>query len=382
MPSEGVPKCQRCRRDHKKCSPENRQWPGTKCDRCENYGYECSENLMARRSSQKDMDTSQPVNRLMEAYPHNRFFGCPQEIPRPVPVHPQIPAVGVINQQTHFQSPWAGLFDYLRNVDWLSLTCSPTPMTSNPFFTMFRSSICPVPDISATPLGQRLMYLEAFAQSQRYMQDPSVALSASPLEISINLIATRLQRDFPRITGMFSFDELVSICGTYVRYGSYWNVFRTALQTDEILLVDPAFSFDMDIPKTTFESAQQIWLCPEFGLKQFCQKLSGVSQMISDLARTEQHSEARAFLASKIPDRIEEVLGPRVASSTIHNYPSPFFPPDTMTSSPVELTDGDVYSPSTSAGGDGSEDGYSLDGRGFQPMTESDRYNDACFWGN
>ncbi|KAM5429304.1 hypothetical protein McanMca71_007734 [Microsporum canis] len=244
---------------------------------------------------------------------------------------------------------------------------------------MFRSSICPVPDISATPLGQRLMYLETFAQSQRYMQDPSVALSASPLETSINLIAARLQRDFPRITVMFSFDELHAICGNYVRYGSYWNVFRTVLQTDEILLVDPAFSFDMDMPKTTFESAQQIWLCPEFGLKQFCQKLSGVSQMISDLARTEQHSEARAFLAAKIPDRIEEVLGPRISPTTTHSYPSPFFPHDTVTSSPVELTDGDVYSPSTSAGGDGSDDGYSLDGRGFQSMAESTRYNDTYF---
>ncbi|KAF3491676.1 uncharacterized protein GIQ15_01193 [Arthroderma uncinatum] len=328
------------------------------------------------------MEASRPVNRLMEAYPQNRFFGCHPELSRTLAVRPQIPTVGTVHQQTHYQSPWAGLFDYLRNTDWLSLTCSPVPMISNPFVTMFRSSTCPVPDLSATPLGQRLMYLEAFAQSQRYMQDPSVALSTSPLDTSLNLMATRLQRDFPRITAMFSFDELIAVCGTYVRYGSYWNVFRNALQTDEILLVDSAYSFDMDMPKTTFESAQQIWLCPEFGLKQFCQKLSGVSQMISDLARTEQHSEARAFLAAKIPDRIEEVLGPRMSPTTIHNYPSPYFPPDTMTSSPVELTDGDVYSPSTSTGGDGSDDGYSLDGRGFQPMTENGRYNDARFWVN
>ncbi|KAK2877053.1 hypothetical protein FQN49_001460 [Arthroderma sp. PD_2] len=382
MPSEGVPKCQRCRRDHKKCSPENRQWPGTKCDRCENYGYECSENLMARRSSQKDMDTSPPVNRHMEIYNHNRFLGCRQDLSRTLAVRPHIPTVGIVNQQTHYQTPWLGLFDYLRNIDWLSLTCSPTPMVSNPFVTMFRSPTCPVPDLSATPLGQRLMYLEAFAQSQRYMQDPSVALSTSPLDTSINLMATRLQRDSPRITIMFGFDELIAICRNYVHYGSYWNVFRTALQTDEILLVDPAFSFDMEMPKTTFESAQQIWLCPDLGLKQFCQKLSGVSQMISDLARTEQNSEARAFLAAKIPDRIEEVLGPRITPTTIHSYPSPYFPPDTMTSSPVEITDGDVYSPSTSAGGDGSDDGYSLDGRGFQPMAENGRYNDTCFWGN
>ncbi|KAK2732887.1 hypothetical protein FQN57_002453 [Myotisia sp. PD_48] len=292
-----------------------------------------------------------------------------------------MPILGSPQQLLHCQSPWTGLFEYLRDIDWLNLACSPVSLTGNPFALMFRSSTCPVPDLSATPLGLRLMYLESSAQSQRLIRESTTGIAtASLLEHSIHILVHKVQREFPRATMMYSFEELARSCREYVRYGSYWDVFRTALQTDEVLLIDPAYSFDNDFPKTTFESAKQIWLCQELGLKQFCQKLSGVSQMISDLARTEKNSEERAFLAAKIPDRIEEVLGPRISPASVHGYPSPFFPADIVASSPVELTDLAMYSPSDSVGGDGSDDGLSLDGSGFQKMLGTDCFNETRLW--
>lgn len=351
------------------CVPESRQWPGTKCDRCENYGYECSENLMARRSSQKDIDSSRPGSRLIEGYPHAKYFGYHPTISRPLAMHSQTPSVSSIQQPIQYPSPWTGLFDYLRDIDWINLSCSPSSLGSNPFAGLFHSSYsCPVPDLSATPLGKRQMYLEAFSHSQRIIQDPSTALSnISPVDMSIEAIVSRLQEQFPRTAMMYSYEELASICANYVRYGSYWNVFRAALQTDEVLLIDPCYSFDNEMPLTTFESAKHFWLCPELGLKQFCQKLSGLSQMVSDIARTERNSEERAFLAAKIPDRIEEVLGPRTAPPAGHHHSAPYFSPFSQdaTSSPVEITDTDIYSPCDSACADGSDDGFSLDGKGY-----------------
>lgn len=35
-------KCHQCRKDRQKCLPEDRIWPGTKCERCQHYGYLCS----------------------------------------------------------------------------------------------------------------------------------------------------------------------------------------------------------------------------------------------------------------------------------------------------------------------------------------------------
>lgn len=35
-------KCHQCRKDRQKCLPEDRTWPGTKCERCQHYGYACS----------------------------------------------------------------------------------------------------------------------------------------------------------------------------------------------------------------------------------------------------------------------------------------------------------------------------------------------------
>lgn len=186
----------------------------------------------------------------------------------------------------------------------------------------------------------------------------------------------------------FSFEELVNRCGECVRYGSYWSVLRMSLQTDEVLLIDPTYSFDTANPMTTFEIAERLWLYPDVGLKQFCQKLSGLSQMISDLARTEIHSEARQFLAAKIPDRLEEVLGPRTTfppASTLSYPASPtsFYPMYGIDTSPVDTVDGDLYSLSDSLGAEGSsDDGFaSLEGRTYPTLLSNVCVNEQV-WGN
>ncbi|EER26288.1 hypothetical protein CPC735_004590 [Coccidioides posadasii C735 delta SOWgp] len=374
MPSEGVPKCQRCRRDHKKCSPDNRPWPGPKCDRCENYGYECSENMMARRSSQKDIDPARTPGCLIESMPHAKFY-YQSVVTQALPMGPQPQTSNVISRPVSTPSPWVGLFEYLRYIDWQNMKCF--RVYPDPFAAIFRSSSCPVPDLSDTPLGRRQMYLEIFLEHQRLMHN------TTSLEASINFFVNQLQRRHPRIATAYSPEELSGICASHIRYGSYWHVLRSELQTDEILLIDPNYSFDAEIPKITFESAKQFWLSQHLGLRQFCQKLSGLSQMISDLARTDPNSEERAFLATKIPDRLEEVLGPRISpfGEPIRMCAPSFFPIDVLTSSPMETTDADVYSPSDSAGAEESDDGYALGDRAYQAILGNSYFSENDLWG-
>ncbi|PGH20445.1 hypothetical protein AJ80_03591 [Polytolypa hystricis UAMH7299] len=366
MPSEGVPKCQRCRRDHKKCSPENREWPGPKCDRCESYGYDCSENMMARKSSQKDIDSTRAVNRLMEGLSQSKYF-CHQTHSRTLAIRPsQLPMVGSMPPPAQYQFPGTRLFEYLKDVDWLNLMCPPATSGSDPFAAFFHSGACLVPNLPGLPLGRRQMYVEAFLQSHRNMQNPSSP--SSSFESAVATIVAQLQQRYPRMAMIYSFEELSRVCTEYIRYGSYWNLFKMELQTDEVLLIDPNYSFDGVNPSTTFESARRVWMCPELGLglKQFCQKLSGLSKMISDLARSESNSEERLYLAAKIHDRLQEVLGPRPSPPLqTFTYPSAIYPVP-VASSPVEMGDGDVYSLSDSAGAEESDDGFSLGESSFR----------------
>ncbi|QSS52546.1 hypothetical protein I7I53_08225 [Histoplasma capsulatum var. duboisii H88] len=313
MPSEGVPKCQRCRRDHKRCSPEVRPWPGPKCDRCKNYGYECSENMMARRSSQKDLESAPTVGRAAESRLGNYQHGPPRQLlTRPSP--PLV--IGSLTETESRQSPFVGLFLYLKNINWQTLSCPSAEFGSDPFAAMFQSHAC-VPNLFGPPLGRRRMYIEVFAESERLKQNPSSPLLPynHSLENSvITAIVTRLQQEQHQKAMNYSFEELSSRCSNYIRYGNYWNKLRMMLNTDEVLLIDPAYSFDNPNPETTFETAVHIWLYRIPGLREFCQKLSGLSHMILDLVRTEPNDPVRAFLATKIFDRLNEVLGSGVAS--------------------------------------------------------------------
>ncbi|KAK2812599.1 hypothetical protein FQN50_001243 [Emmonsiellopsis sp. PD_5] len=358
MPSEGVPKCQRCRKDHKRCLPESRSWPGPKCDRCESYGYECSENMMARRSSQRDAESTRSINRAAEG----RLGSYPQSPTRQLSTRaPQSMVIGSIPVQVPCQSPFSSLFLYLKNVDWLHLSCPPAEFGSDPFAAMFRSSTCPVPNLPGPPLGKRQLYLEVWAESEKLKRTSQLSYNM-PLDTSIiTTMVTKLQREHPRRASMSSFEDLSQICGSYIHYGTCWNKLRTLLHTDEVLLIDPMYSFDMPNPRTTFESAEQIWLYRIPGLKEFCQKLSGLSQMILNLAQTGPNSPVRPFLASKILDRLNEVLGPGIPPPSVLNhhhqqhhhqqpqqqYPQPHHTsflspaPTVMEDSPVDLRDGE-----------------------------------------
>ncbi|EEP77221.1 predicted protein [Uncinocarpus reesii 1704] len=345
------------------CSPENRPWPGPKCDRCENYGYECSENMMARRSSQKDIDPARAAGRLLESMPHGKFYYQPT-VAQALAMQQRPQAPITLSKQTYSPSPWVGLFEYLRNIDWLNTKCF--RIGSDPFTAMFRSPSCLVPDISDTPLGRRQMYLEIFSQHQRLMQNASLSTDS-----------------IPGLRWAYSFEELSGICASHIRYGSYWQVLRTSLQTDEILLIDPNYSFDTEFPQNHIRQCKTKSGFPQdLGLRQFCQKLSGLSQMISDLARTDPNSEERAFLAVKIPDRLEEVLGPRLSlySGLGRVCASSIFPMDILASSPMATTDADVYSQSDSAGAD-SDDGCPLGDRAYQAILGSDYFSENAIWG-
>ncbi|PGH17363.1 hypothetical protein AJ79_01247 [Helicocarpus griseus UAMH5409] len=366
MPSEGVPKCQRCRKDHKRCSPDVRPWPGPKCDRCESYGYECSENMMARRSSQRDAKSARAVNRAVD----NRLGGYHQNPTRSLSTRPSQPLViGSMPGPELRQSPFVGLFMYLKCIDWANLSCSPALLGSDPFAAVFRSPTC-LPDLLGPPLGKRQMYLEVFNESERLKQSSAQTLPYDfQLETSVvTAIVTRLQQEQPRRAMNYSVEELSRMCATYINYGNCWNKLRMALDTEEVLLIDPTYSFDKPHPEVTFDTAVRIWLYQIPGLKELCQRLSGLNHMILNLARAEPNSTVRAYLALKIGDRLDEVLGPGGVASTSPLYSigtnnndsgssyndTPFLTPATIGGSPVELRDG------------GSDDSSSFDDSSLQ----------------
>ncbi|KMU79587.1 hypothetical protein CISG_02005 [Coccidioides immitis RMSCC 3703] len=215
---------------------------------------------MARRSSQKDIDPARTPGRLIESMPHAKFYYQPG-VTQALPMRPQPQTSNVISRPVSTPSPWVGLFEYLRYIDWQNMKCF--RVYPDPFAAIFRSSSCPVPDLSDTPLGRRQI------------------------------------------------------------------------------------------------------------------------QMISDLARTDPNSEERAFLATKIPDRLEEVLGPRISpfGEPIRMCAPSFFPIDVLTSSPMETTDADVYSPSDSAGAEESDDGYALGDRAYQAILGNSYFSENDIWG-
>ncbi|KAK6542043.1 hypothetical protein TWF694_007815 [Orbilia ellipsospora] len=61
-------KCSRCRLDKQKCLPEGRTWPGTKCNRCQEHGYQCSQPLSARNEKiereAEEEELIRPLNKL------------------------------------------------------------------------------------------------------------------------------------------------------------------------------------------------------------------------------------------------------------------------------------------------------------------------------
>ncbi|KAF3492121.1 uncharacterized protein GIQ15_01638 [Arthroderma uncinatum] len=242
--------------------------------------------------------------------------------------------------------PSSGLFDYLRNVDWPNVTCCPRASFASSPYAVFQIPIFP----SDSPLGQRLTFLEAFNQSQGFIQGPSSAFPATDLlDLSINLLVRRVLSD-PRVAQTYTFEELTAIYAPYVRYGYYWKVFKNLLQTDEVLLINPSYSFDAGDSGVTFESAQLVWLCPEVGLKQLCQRLSGLTRMILDLARTDPRSEERKFLAASISLRVRQVLGTPLADTQA--FPSSIRPLFSMM-----LTDGEKTPRAQSVAHDVSENG-------------------------
>lgn len=313
---------------------------------------------MARRSSQKDIEPTRMVNRLMEGLSQTKFFGCHKNVPGSLSHRtPQTQITSSMQTPEQYPSPCADLFEYLRDIDWVDLSCPPVQFESDPFKAMFGLATCFVPNLPHLPLGRRQVYVEAFALSQRYIRASSMAnLSREEAKISsIHAMVNQVQRTCPLLAMGFGYEELSRICSHYIDYGCCWDDLKSRLQTDEVLLIDQKFSFDSDNPNSTFSSSSKVWLCSSLGLKQFCQKLSGMSQMISNLMRTEQNSEARVFLASKILDRLDEVLGPR-PPSPITGYNNSYFP-IAMHGSPAE---GDVYSLSDSVGAEESDDSFSL----------------------
>lgn len=345
---------------------------------------------MARRSSQRE-DLPRSMRGFAQEISQGRYFDYHQNGTRALTVRPpQTPVLNSIPHPIQYQSPCIGLFGYLRHIDWYHLRFySPSPSPS-PFVEMFQYASGPVPDILGLPLWQRQLYLEASRQSQP-MQHPSASMSGvAARQESVNRLVTQAQRQYPHLVAAYTLEELQREFDSHVRYGSYWNEFRIVLQSNEVLLIDPSYCFDSDNSTTTFESARSLWLCDVLGLRQFCQKLSGLTQMISNLAGTDMHSEARAYLASKIIDRLEEVLGPRPVppSATLPSCPaSPTSPYPTFglesSSSPLEMMDADPYSSlSEFIGTGGTGDGYAqLDGRVYSSALDSPYLNEHI-WSN
>ncbi|KAK2767515.1 hypothetical protein FQN54_003672 [Arachnomyces sp. PD_36] len=311
------------------CLPEDRSWPDEKCERCIKLNHECSSNETpgkllrdvaspdsgsggSRRTTKRSWSAALTGSRRGSVSDEYQKLSRELEIrPKPLEAH------GLVADRSTYRSPCSGLFEYLRDIDWATVNCNPTYPGSTPFAEMLRSTTCLVPDLSSTPIGKRQLSLDAFALSQRIIQQQP---PASPMDLDAQTQAAmtmvdQLQTHYPRYALMHQFDDLLNLCRNHIQQGYGWSTFKEALLSDEILLIDENFSFDGPNPNVTFETCRRIWLSPSLGLKQFCLRFSGVTRMITDLALTEVGSPERLFLAEKIEQRIEEVLGKKVEPS-------------------------------------------------------------------
>ncbi|EEH44199.2 uncharacterized protein PADG_00488 [Paracoccidioides brasiliensis Pb18] len=206
---------------------------------------------MARKPSQREVKSSRTINR-----PKNR---AGQQSPtRPLLMLSSQPLMnGSMLEAGLLETPFVGLFVCLKDIDWLSLSCPPAQFGSDPFAAMFQSYSC-LPNLIGPPLGKRQMFLEVFAESERLKQNPTIPpppynpVLENPV---VTAIVTKLQREQHRMEMPYSFEELSRRCSNYIRYGSCWQILRTLLSTDEVLLIDPKYSFDKPNPETTFEAA-------------------------------------------------------------------------------------------------------------------------------
>ncbi|ODH50572.1 hypothetical protein GX48_03254 [Paracoccidioides brasiliensis] len=252
---------------------------------------------MARKPSQREVKSSRTINR-----PKNR--PGQQSPTRPLLMLSSQPLMnGSMLEAGLLESPFVGLFVCLKDIDWLSLSCPPAQFGSDPFAAMFQSYSC-LPNLIGPPLGKRQMFLEVFAESERLKQNPTTPpppynpVLENPV---VTAIVTKLQREQHRMEMPYSFEEL-------------------SRSTDEVLLIDPKYSFDKPNPETAFEAAVHIWLYQIPGLREFCQKLSGLSHMILNLAKIEPSSPIRLFLATKILDRLNEVPWSFFTSTSLSSF--------------------------------------------------------------
>ncbi|KAI4216715.1 MAG: hypothetical protein L6R36_009335 [Xanthoria steineri] len=70
-------KCKRCRLDKAKCLPEDRQWPGPRCLRCERFDYTCSESCTKAQEVLANIDSTQSSGNAAI-----RGFPSPEDIHR------------------------------------------------------------------------------------------------------------------------------------------------------------------------------------------------------------------------------------------------------------------------------------------------------------
>jgi hypothetical protein len=107
---------------------------------------------------------------------------------------------------------------------------------------------------------------------------------------------------------------------TILQRASRWTALVKATNSAEILLIDQSTHItphNMTLGNVIvngtddeFEEMKSFMMSPESLVKEDCLRLSGVSDMIFDLATAKEDSELRGYLAKVIKMRIESVFGP------------------------------------------------------------------------
>lgn len=166
-------------------------------------------------------------------------------------------------------------------------------------------------------LWERQYYIRIHDRCEDFCQEISPSTSTRQARIKFTETLVRETQESSSITA--DRDEIEQAIHNILRRGSRWRELVDATQSEEIVLVDqdlpvmpPLQSIGIIIntgDDAQFKELKDFLLDPKYEVKANCLRLSGVAQMIIDLADAPESSELRQYLCATIENRIRCVLG-------------------------------------------------------------------------
>ncbi|KAK0658059.1 hypothetical protein B0T16DRAFT_71682 [Cercophora newfieldiana] len=358
-------KCHQCRRDKQKCMPADREWPGTKCDRCVKYGYTCSANVKARANS-KSAATKSPGRCEPEARPTPTAQGSWSNVrilsQAANPGHniqPLFTFTPQISSPSQGHLPCFQLFRLVRSLHW-----RPGFRSSGDDQDQDIMSILMKFGNKAVSMHRRLFYnkLEirklavTLNEANRKMVSDKLSAGIPPDEaqrlVAIEAAAMMLKGSDSDSAAKTSVTSNLIRSAESLREAERWQDLIDTFGK-EILLIWTSDSLDGDAsddeirtgrelaeewqrsPRNinlsklvrtgsdaVYQSLKDLLLRPELQLKEACRRLNGVYYMVERLGRIqmsppeESNHALEDFLCLEIRRRLDEVFGDQDDNTT------------------------------------------------------------------